>query len=166
MRRALLPLVAAFAMVAACTLLYNPDRLAGSETPDGDLGRAIIDAAADPDAPVSDDGALPDDAIRGDAALADAGQRDAAMRDAAVDAARADAAIRDAAVDAPQPDASPPDAPDCGGTNEACCAGPNPCEPWNECTGGACRACGALLQSCCDPGMSCQFGICLAGICT
>ena len=157
MRRALLPLAAAFAMVAACTLLYNPDRLPGSETPDGDLGRGIIDAAIDPDAPVSDDGAAPGDAVRTDAALVDAGQRDAAMRDASVDAAR---------VDAPQPDASPPDAPMCGGTDESCCAGPNPGEPWNECTGGACRACGLLLQSCCDPGASCQLGVCLLGICT
>jgi hypothetical protein len=158
MRRALLPLIAAFAMVAACTLLYNPDRLPGSETPDGDLGRGIIDAASDRDAPVSD--ATASDAVRTDAAIVDATQRDAAARDASLDAARVDAASRDAAVDAP------PDAPDCGGTDESCCAGPNPCEQWNECTGGACRACGGLLQSCCDPGASCQLGICLAGICT
>jgi hypothetical protein len=161
MRRALLPLVAAFAMVAACTLLYNPDRL-GSETPDADLSRNTTDAAIDPDALVSSDGAT-SDAVRNDAALVDAAQRDAAIRDASADAARVDAAIRDAAVDAPQPDAPPPP---CGGTGEQCCAGSNPCEQWNECTGGACRACGGLLQSCCDPGASCQFGVCLLGICT
>lgn len=159
MSRALLPLAIAFAMVAACSLLYDPDRLpAGLVNPDGDLGRGITDAAIDPDAPVSGD------ATAIDAMLVDASQRDAAARDAAIDATRVDAASRDAAVDAP-PDA-PPDAPACGGTDEPCCAGPNPCEQWNECTGGACRACGALLQSCCDPGASCQFGVCLAGICT
>ena len=161
MRRALLPLVAAFAMVAACTLLYNPDRL-GSETPDADLSRNTNDAAIDPDAPASSDGMTPLDAVRNDAALVDAARLDAAVRDASVDAPRVDAAIRDAAVDA-QPDAPPPQ---CGGTGEQCCAGSNPCEQWNECTGGACRACGGLLQSCCDPGASCQLGVCLLGICT
>jgi hypothetical protein len=162
MRRALLPLVAAFAMVAACTLLYDPDRLSGLETPDADLERGIIDAAIDPDGAPSGDGGTASDAPRNDAALVDAAQRDAA-----VDAARVDAASRDAAVDAPRPDAAPPDAPpDCGGTNEQCCAGPNPCEQWNECTGGACRACGGLLESCCDPGASCRLGICLLGVCT
>jgi len=167
MSRALLPLVIASVMVAACSLLYNPDRLPGSANPDGDLGRGITDAAIDPDAAMSSDGATAIDAASNDGALVDATQRDAAVRDAAIDAARVDAASSDAAVDAPpQPDASPPDAPMCGGTDEPCCAGPNPCEQWNECTGGACRACGGLLQSCCDPGASCQFGVCLAGICT
>jgi hypothetical protein len=83
-----------------------------------------------------------------------------------VDAASRDAAIDAPLLDAPLLDASPLDAPACGGTDEPCCSGPNPCEQWNECTGGACRACGALLQSCCDPGASCQFGVCLAGVCT
>jgi hypothetical protein len=163
MNRALLPLVMASAMVAACSLLYNPDRLStDSANPDGDLGRGIADAALDPDTPMPmpGDDATVIDAVRNDAALIDAAQRDAS-----VDAARVDARV-DAAVDAPQPDAPQPDAPVCGGTTEPCCAGPNPCQQWNECTGGACRACGGLLQSCCDPGASCQFGICLAGICT
>src|SRR5262245_20621182 len=159
MSRALLPLFLAFAAVAACSLLYNPDRLGGSANPDGDLGRGISDAAVDPDADTPGDGAAPVDAVRTDAALVDAAQHDAASRDAAIDAPRVDAASpdaasSDAAIDAPMLDASPPDAPGCGGTDEPCCAGPNPCEQWNECTAGACRACGALLQSCCDPGAS------------
>jgi hypothetical protein len=147
MSRALLPLVVAFAVVGACSLMYNPDRLPPGSNPDGDLDRGIVDAAIDPDAPVHSDGATVIDAARNDAGLVDAAQRDAT-------------------VDARAPDAPQPDAPACGGTDEPCCAGSNPCEPWNECTGGACRACGRLLQSCCDPGASCQAGVCLAGICT
>lgn len=169
MSRALLPLFLVFAAVAACSLLYNPDRLTGeSATPDGDVGRGIIDAPGDDAAP-GDAGR--NDGAPVDAALVDASQHDAAVHDAAIDAPRVDAASRDAAIDAPLLDAplldaSPLDAPACGGTDEPCCSGPNPCEQWNECTGGACRACGALLQSCCDPGASCQFGVCLAGVCT
>lgn len=171
MNRALVLFAIAIVTVAACSLLYDPGHLApaGSAIPDGDLGRGASDAASDPDAAMPGDDALASDALQHDAATADAAQHDAAVHDAAtdaaIDAARPDAAT-DASIDAARPDASPPDAPSCGGTDQPCCAGPNPCEEWNECTGGACRECGALLESCCDPGASCQFGACLLGVCT
>jgi hypothetical protein len=41
------------------------------------------------------------------------------------------------------------------------------CEPSNECGGGTCHHCGDSLESCCDPGMTCNgLLVCLAGVCT
>jgi hypothetical protein len=74
--------------------------------------------------------------------------------------------------DASPIDASPPiDAPvstACGDVGEACCATANEpaCEAGGECTAGTCTACGALLQSCCDPGGTCgALSLCLGGTC-
>jgi hypothetical protein len=150
-KRALLPFAAAIATVAACSLLYNPDHLPSGDAPnpDGDPGR-VTDASIEPDA-LSSDATAGADASRIDAAMSDAAPHDAAPRDAAIDARP---------IDAPSPDA-----PSCGATGQACCPG-NTCELWNECTGGACMACGGLLQSCCDPGASCRApGVCLLGTC-
>jgi hypothetical protein len=68
----------------------------------------------------------------------------------------------------PMPDASPPmpDAGHCGHTGELCCPGMI-CDPSNECGGGTCHHCGGSLESCCDPGMTCNgLLVCVAGICT
>jgi hypothetical protein len=139
-------LVSALAMVVGCTLIFDTSRLpddVDAALDDGALDAAVIDA--DPLAPDADPLA-PD-------AMVDANLPDA------------DPAAPDASVDARPPDATPPDA-SCGGDGQACCPG-NTCNEWHECGGGVCSPCGGVLQSCCDPGMTCQGALaCLLGTCS
>jgi hypothetical protein len=134
-------LLLVLAVIAGCSILYDP--------------KDVPVRSGDPlDAPY------------------DASSRDI---DAAVDGAVTHADAPPAAVDAPHsmpdahqmPDAQPmPDAPICGATGEACCAGMT-CDPSNECSGNTCHHCGATLESCCDPGMTCNgVLVCIAGVCT
>jgi hypothetical protein len=148
------PVVAA-ASIAACSFLYDPSHLPSPRS-DAIANAGIVDA-------------MPaDSASPTDVALDSVG--------AAVDSAMPPADTASPLVDAPPlvdssplpADSSPssPDAPPpCGALGEACCANAA-CDAWLECSGGACRACGGPLQSCCDPGASCQAGLCLTGLCT
>ncbi|HTJ46277.1 MAG TPA: hypothetical protein VL463_29430 [Kofleriaceae bacterium] len=93
---------------------------------------------------------------------------DAAQIDAApvvIDAGSIEIDATPVVIDARPPDATPEA---CGGEGESCCAkhGNDPqCDDGSECTNGKCTACGALFESCCDPGATCNFGICVSGGC-
>ena len=81
------------------------------------------------------------------------------------------ATLPDGRPDAPPPDAMPDamlDAMPCGMEGLACCTTGDACTADTECGGDdTCTACGALFQSCCDPGgvcrglTFCSFGTCL-----